>query len=78
MELNLKPELEARIARLARDTGRDAEDVVEQLLQSFLDYDDWFRHEVRKGIDEADRGELIDHQDLVSLVERRLREKSDG
>ena len=76
MELNLKPELEARIARLARDTGRDAGDVVEQLLESFLDYDDWFRREVQKGIDQADRGELIDHQDLVVLVERQLRADS--
>ena len=76
MELHLKPELEARIARMARDTGRDAEAVVEELLESFLDYDDWFRHEVQTGIDKADRGELIEHEDLVTRVERHLRAKS--
>lgn len=76
MELSLKPELEARIARIAAQSGRDAGEVIEELLETLLDYDDLFRGEVRKGLDEADRGLLLEHDDVVALVEQRLRDKS--
>ena len=76
MELHLKPELEARIARIAGETGRGADEVIEELLETFLDYDDWFRREVRQGLDEADRGLLLEHEHVVARVEQRLRDKS--
>jgi predicted transcriptional regulator len=76
MELHLKPELEARIARIARDTGRGADEVVEELLTTLLDYDDWFRRQVNAGLADAERGLLVEHADVVSRVERQLREKS--
>jgi predicted transcriptional regulator len=75
MELHLKPELEARIVRIAGETGRDSGDVIEQLLESYFDHDDWFRREVQKGIDQAERGELLEHEELVRRVEGQLREK---
>src|SRR5688572_305164 len=76
MELHLKPELEARIARIAGETGRNAGEVIEELLETLLDYDDWFGREIRKNLDEADRGLLLEHDDIVALVEQRLRDKS--
>ena len=76
MEVHLKPELEARIARIAGETGRDANEVIEELLQTFLDYDDWFRREVHQGLDEAERGLLLEHEHVVARVEQKLRDKS--
>src|SRR5688572_21180578 len=73
MELHLKPELEARIARIAGETGRDAGGVIEELLETWLHYDDRVRRQLRKGLDEADRGLLPEHDDAVALVHRRLR-----
>jgi predicted transcriptional regulator len=75
MELHLKGELEARIVRIAAETGRDAEEVIAQLLESYLDHDDWFRREVQKGIDQAERGELLEHEEVVRRLERQLRKK---
>ena len=44
--------------------------LIKEAVDKYLEYDAWFRAEVQKGIDEADRGELISHND----VKARLRE----
>jgi predicted transcriptional regulator len=38
-----------------------------------VDYDEWFLREVRKGLDAADHGELIDHEDIGKLINSRYR-----
>ena len=40
-----------------------------------LDYDSWFIREVEKGQAQADRSELIDHEEVVKCIEKRLQEK---
>ena len=40
-----------------------------------LDYDSWFIQEVEKGQVQADRGELIDHEEVVKRIEKRLQDK---
>ena len=42
---------------------------------SDLDYDSWFIREVEKGLAQADRSELIDHEEVVKRIEKRLKEK---
>jgi predicted transcriptional regulator len=49
---------------------RPIEAIVAGLIQRQVDYDAWFRAEVQKGVDEADRGELIPHEEVL---ERGLR-----
>ena len=44
---------------------RPIEAIVSSLIQRQVDYDAWFRAEVQKGVDEADRGELIPHEEVV-------------
>lgn len=63
MEIQLTPDLEAKLARLAAKRGSDA--------QRFVDYDEWFLREVEKGLAAADRGEFIDHEDIRKLIDRR-------
>jgi hypothetical protein len=43
------PELEAKLTRLAAETGRTADQVAIDLLASSVDHDEWFRSEVEKG-----------------------------
>lgn len=61
---------------------RPVEDIVAGLIQRRVEYDVWFRAEVQKGIDEADRGELIPHDEVVARSKRRraeiLAQKSGG
>jgi predicted DNA-binding protein len=49
MEISLAPEVEARLARIASEEGKAANQVVQELVASYLDHDEWFRREVQKG-----------------------------
>jgi len=40
-----------------------------------LDYDSRFIQEVEKGQAQADREELIDHEEVVKRIEKRLQDK---
>ena len=73
MEVNLSPDLQARLTRLAADRGSDADTLVQEAVERFVDYDEWFLREVRKGLAAADRGEVIDHEDIGKLIDSRYR-----
>jgi len=73
MEVNLNPDLQARLTRLAADPGSDAGTLVQEAVERLVDYDEWFLREVREGVAAADRGELIDHEDVGRLIESRYR-----
>lgn len=71
MEVRLNPELQAKLAQLASQQGRDSESLVVDAVERMVDYDQWFLREVEKGISAADRGELVDHEDVRKLIDRR-------
>lgn len=73
MEVNLNPDLQARLTRLAADPGSDAGTLVQEAVERLVDYDEWFLREVREGVAAADRGELIDHEDVGRLIDSRYR-----
>lgn len=73
MEVNLSPDLQARLTRLAADRGSDADTLVQEAVERFVDYDEWFLREVRKGLAAADRGKVIDHEDIGKLIDSRYR-----
>jgi predicted transcriptional regulator len=73
MEVNLNPDLQAKLNRLAADRGSDAGALVQEAIERMVDYDEWFLREVEKGMASADRGELIDHEDIGKLIEGRYR-----
>lgn len=70
MEVRFTPEFEAKLNQAAQESGRDAEQLVRQLVQTYLDHDQWFRQEVQKGFAQLDRGELVKHDDVVASIER--------
>ncbi len=45
--------------------------VVQEAVERFVEYDEWFLCEVEEGLAEADRGEFIEHEDVRKLVDRR-------
>jgi predicted transcriptional regulator len=48
MNLQVPPELETKLARLAAETGRTVDQVALDLLASSMDHDEWFRADVEK------------------------------
>jgi predicted transcriptional regulator len=73
MNLQVPPELEAKLTRLAAATGRTADQVALDLLASSVDHEDWFRGEVEKGRTAVREGRLIDHDEVASRIDRRYR-----
>jgi predicted transcriptional regulator len=73
MEVNLAPELQAKLTRLAADRGSDPGALVQEAIERMVDYDEWFVRELEKGVASADRDELIDHEDIGKLIESRYR-----
>ncbi len=71
MEVNLTPDLQAKLNRLAAERGRDTQALVQEAIERFVDYDEWFLREVEKGLAAADRGELIEHEDIGKMIDSR-------
>lgn len=42
-----------------------------EALERWLDYDRWFLLEAERGLEEADRGERIDHLEIRRQIEQR-------
>lgn len=73
MDLQVPPELEAKLTRLAVETGRTLEQVALDLLANSINHDEWFRTEVEKGRTSAREGRLLDHDDIAARMDRRYR-----
>jgi predicted transcriptional regulator len=71
MEVRLKPDLEAKLTRLASQQGRNSEALVVEAVERMVNYDEWFLQEVEKGLAAADRGEFVEHEDVRKLIDRR-------
>ena len=72
MEISFAPELEARLNRIASETGKGPDEVVRELVASYLDHDEWFRQEVAKGLASLDRGKFVSHDDVRRQMDRIL------
>lgn len=68
MNLQVPPELEAKLNRLAAQTGRTADQVALDLLANCVEYDEWFRSEVEKGRLSAKEGRLLNHEEVSSRI----------
>jgi predicted transcriptional regulator len=73
MDLQLPPELQAKLTRLAMETGRTVDQVALDLLARSIDHDEWFRAEVEKGRAAARDGRLLDHDDIAARMNRQSR-----
>jgi predicted transcriptional regulator len=71
MEVKISPDLQAKLSRLATERGRDAQSLVQEAIEKLVDYDEWFLREVETGLAAADRGDLIDHDEVGKLIDRR-------
>jgi predicted transcriptional regulator len=71
MEVHLNPDLQAKLVRLAAESGRDTQALAQEAIQRFVDHDEWFIQEVEKGLAAADRSEFIDHEEIGKLINSR-------
>ena len=70
MEVHFPPEIETRLQQVALANGKDAEQLVKDTVARMLENQARFIDGVEKGIAAAERGELIDHEDVVKRINR--------
>jgi predicted transcriptional regulator len=75
MEVELTPELQAKLEEAAAEQGRDAQSLVREAIERLVDYDGWFVHEVEKGLAQIERGEVLEHEEVGARLEKLLSEK---
>ncbi|MBM3775822.1 MAG: CopG family transcriptional regulator [Acidobacteria bacterium] len=68
MEVPVTPEQETQLLQLAARTGRDAGQLLQEALKRYLEHEAWFAQEVEKGLGSLDRGEFIEHDDIVARM----------
>jgi len=75
MEVPLSPDVQAKLARLAAERGRDAEALAREAIERLVDYDGWFANEVEKGLAQIARGEVLTHEEVGARLEKSLTER---
>jgi predicted transcriptional regulator len=70
MDVHFTPEKEAQLKRFAASKGKDAAQVVEETVALMLERQAQFIEGVNRGIEAAERGDLIDHDEVVNRIDR--------
>jgi predicted transcriptional regulator len=75
MEVNIPPNLQAKLDRIAQKQGCAPESIVSDAVERLVEYDEWFVRQVEKGLAQLERGELLEHEEVVSRMENIIRDK---
>ena len=73
MEVHFTPEQEAKLSRIAAHAGTDAEHLVKEAALGLVEAEERSRAAVREGIEQADRKELIEDDQVRLWLEERER-----
>ena len=72
MEVHFTSEQEAQLSQIANRAGIDTEQLVKEAALRVVEDDMALRAGVRRGLAQANRGELLDHAEVKARIERRL------
>lgn len=73
MEVQLTPDQEAKLHRLATLTGRHPDKLVQEAIDRYTEAEERFLAAVEQGITSAERGDLIDDDQVRLWLEARER-----
>ena len=72
MQVHFTAEQEERLQKIASREGLPAEELVKDAALRLLEDDASFRASVRKGIEQANRGEWIEEEEMDQRVKKLL------
>jgi predicted transcriptional regulator len=73
MEVHFSPDVETRLQQVASANGKDAEQLVKETIARMLENQARYFEGVQKGIEQADRGEFVEHKDVLDRIDRLFR-----
>ncbi len=59
-----------RVDGLAKVLSRSRSWVINQAIERFLEYEDWFVREVEDGLAEVEKGEVASHEEVVATFRK--------
>jgi predicted transcriptional regulator len=76
MVIDLTPEQEARLLRQAQHSGRALSDLMCETASWLLQFEENDEAELQRGLDQADRGEFIEHEEMEARFGRMMQAKT--
>jgi predicted transcriptional regulator len=73
MEVQLSPEQETELARMAAESGRGVDEFLRDLVERYLAEEARFHAGVRAGQEAAARGDFVETSEVWASVERVLK-----
>jgi predicted transcriptional regulator len=75
MEIELSPELQAKLERIASEQARDSKSLVHEAVERLVGYDEWFIRQVEKGLAQVDGGEVLEDKEVAARMENLISQK---
>ena len=75
MEVQLSPEQQAELSRMADQTGRTPDELAREAMERYLQDESRFLSAVRTGQNAAARGEFVEPAEVWAGVERALKSR---
>ena len=72
VSLRLPPNIRKRLDALAVATERSRTAMVVEAVKRYVDLQEWQITAIKRGVEQADRGEFIDHVERKAKWEKRL------
>ena len=72
MEVHFSPDVETQLEQLAVANGKNAVQLVKDTVARMLENQARFIAGVQRGIEHADRGEFVEHKDVLDRIDRLL------
>ena len=69
LTLQIPVVLEERLEEVAQATDRSMSSLAREALRSFLDLYEWQTEAIRRGIEDADAGRLVEHESVATWLE---------
>ncbi len=67
-----------RVDGVARAMSRSRAWVINQAVERYLDYEEWFVAQVKEGLKEVEAGKVVEHEAVVKAWERKRATKMDA
>lgn len=61
-----------RVDSLAKSMSRSRNWVIQQAVDRYLDYEEWFVHQVEQGLEEVKRGKTLSHDEVMAEIRKKV------
>ena len=76
MKLTLSADVQAKLACIAQERGMEPQALAQKAIERLVNYDNWFLHEVDKGLIQVEQGQTLSHEEIGARLEQRLTEQT--